>query len=97
MARILWKIQGIALTELTDCQRKFLCVISGCQASQREELTSGEVQGTFGKSGELPGNLWKQALKIHSERSSREVTKEVPGKFGEILESVWTFQKLGLA
>ena len=37
-------------------RRKFLRVRRGCQAFQRKGLTSGEVRGTSGKSGELPGS-----------------------------------------
>ena len=53
-----------------------------CQASQRKGLTSGEVEGTsrepLRKSGKLPGNLWS-AVKFHSERTSGEVARELPG------------------
>ena len=52
-------------------------------------MTSGEVRelpGKFrelpGKFGKLPGNLWI-AVKFHSERTSREVTEELPEKVGE--------------
>ena len=61
---------------LNTSQRKFLWVRRGCQASQRKGLTSGEVR-------ELPGNLWI-AVKFHSERTSGEVTENLPGKFGEL-------------
>ena len=46
--------------------------------------TSGEVRGTSGKSGKLPGNPWI-AVKFHSERTSGEVAEKLPGKFGELL------------
>ena len=54
-----------------------------CQASQRKGLTSGEVWGKSGelpgKSGKLPGKLWID-VKFHSERTSGEVARELPGK-----------------
>ena len=63
----------------------------------RKVLTSGEVQGTSGElSGEsekLSEHLWT-ALKLHIDRSSRAVAGELPGKWGEILGSPGTFQKL---
>ena len=55
----------------------------GCQASQRKGLTSGEVRGTSGKFGELPGNLLI-VVKFHSERTSGEVAEKLPGKFREL-------------
>ena len=68
---------------------------------KRQGLTSGEVRelpgksGEFaGKSGKLLGNLWI-ALQSHSETSSGELAEKLPGKFGEILGSPWTVQKLG--
>ena len=56
--------------------------------------TSGEVRELPGNSGKLPGNL-RIAFKLHCERSSGEVSKELREKFGEILGSPGTFQKLG--
>ena len=58
---------------------------------------SGEVRETFpGKSGKLPGNLWKNAVKFHSERTSGEVAEKLPGKSpGNFRGSPGTFQKLG--
>ena len=54
-------------------------------------VTSGELLGTSrevgelpGKPGKLPGKL-RIAVKLHSERTSGEVTTELPGKFGELL------------
>ena len=49
-----------------------------------EGLKSGELAGKSrelsGKFGKFPGNLWKIALKICSERSFGEVGEELPGK-----------------
>ena len=45
--------------------------------------TSGEVWGTSGRFGKLPGSLWI-AVKFHSERTSGEVAEKLPGKFGEL-------------
>ena len=82
----IWTV-GIVLVLFN--QRKFLWVKRGCQASQKKGLTSGEVRGTSrevwwtpGKSGKLPGNLCTDA-EFHSERTSREVAGNLPGKFGE--------------
>ena len=72
-------------------------VVRGCQASHRQGLTSGEVWGT---PGDFRGNLGSfretsgLLLKIHSGRSSGEVAEELLGKFGELLGSPGTFQKL---
>ena len=53
-------------------------------------LTSGEVRGNFrGSPGNFRGSLgnfrgtWI-AVKFHSERTSGEVAKKLPGKFGEL-------------
>ena len=45
--------------------------------------TSGKSGELPGKSGKLPGKPWI-ALKFHSERTSGEVAKKLPGKFGEL-------------
>ena len=58
-----------------------------CQACQRKGLTSGEVRGNFqGTSREVWGTSEEplDRLKLHSERSSGEVTEKLPGKFGEL-------------
>ena len=64
-------------------QRKFLWVRRGCQASQRKGLTSGEVRGTSGEVWETSGEPLV-TVKLHSERTSREVAEKPPGKFGEL-------------
>ena len=47
----------------------------------------GYPQSCATKFGRVPGDLWI-AVKFHSERTSREVSGELPGKFGD-------FHKLG--
>ena len=68
----------------------------GCQASQRQGLTSGVSGEPPGRSGKLPGNLWI-AVKFHSERTSGQVAGELPGKSRELPGKSGTFQKLGVA
>ena len=88
--------------ECTKCQRKFLWVRRGCQASQRNGWPpgkSGELPGKSGelpgKCGKLPGNLWIAILQFHSERTSGEVAENFRGSSGNFRGSPGTFQKLG--
>ena len=57
-------------------------------------LICGEVWGTSGLLGKLPGSLWRKALIIHSQRSCGEVAEELLGKFGGILGSPGHHQKM---
>ena len=80
-------IQRIQTHHMHACsaihQRKFLWVRRGCQASQRKGWPPGKFGKLPGKFGKLPGNLWI-AVKLHSGRTSGEVTEKLPGKFGEL-------------
>ena len=73
---------GGAFCELSDGVR-----LPRFSLSKTKGLISGEVRELPGKSGKLAGNLWI-AHNIHSERSSAEAARELPGKFGEILSGL---------
>ena len=86
MVRIIFNFLCTCRSSFQKCgplinREGLLLVIRGCQASQRQGLTSGEVRRTSGEVGELPGksgkllgNFWKIFLEsTERERSSGEV------------------------
>ena len=73
----------VSNTELSLSSEKVFVSQERVSGFPEKGLTSGEVRELPGKFGKLPGNLWI-AVKLHSERTSGEVTEKLPGKFGEL-------------